>query len=69
MARVAYACSDVVLSVQPALGDDSEFSKSLQALASQQTPGIYTKEVEVLLAAEDAYYGCADFLSGPSIKA
>jgi len=47
VARVAYTSSDVVLSVQPALGADSEFSKHLHALSSKQTPGLIAKQPEV----------------------
>ena len=47
MARVAYASSHVILSVQPALGTDSEFSRQLHLLASRRTPGIIAKEPEV----------------------
>ncbi|KAL6719156.1 Sulfite reductase [NADPH] subunit beta [Lecanora helva] len=48
VARVAYTASDVVLSVQPALGQDSEFSPALHTLASTQSPGVIAKEPEVL---------------------
>ena len=47
MARIAYASSHVILSVQPALGTDSEFSRQLHLLASKRTPGIISKEPEV----------------------
>lgn len=47
VARIAYASSDVVLSVQPALGADSEFSRQLHSLASKRMPGIIAKEPEV----------------------
>ena len=47
VARIAYVCSDTVLSVQPALKHDSEFSQTLHSLASQQTPGVVAKSVEV----------------------
>ncbi|KAL9138011.1 MAG: hypothetical protein Q9175_000790 [Cornicularia normoerica] len=47
VARIAYASSDVILSVQPALGADSEFSRQLHSLASKRTPGIIAKEPEV----------------------
>ena len=47
MARVAYISSDVILSVQPALGADSEFSKHLHALSSNNVPGIIAQEPEV----------------------
>ncbi|KAL8824844.1 MAG: hypothetical protein Q9191_004788 [Dirinaria sp. TL-2023a] len=47
VARVAYLSSDLVLSVQPALGVDSIFSKQLRALAARKSPGLVTKEPEV----------------------
>ena len=47
MARIAYASSHVILSVQPALGTDSQFSRQLHLLASKRTPGIIAKEPEV----------------------
>ena len=47
MARIAYASSHVILSVQPALGIDSEFSRQLHFLASKPTSGIIAKEPEV----------------------
>ncbi|KAL2039956.1 hypothetical protein N7G274_007359 [Stereocaulon virgatum] len=49
VARVAYASSDVILSIQPALGADSEFSKHLHTLSSKRAPGIIVKEPEVQL--------------------
>ena len=48
MARIAYLCSDVVLSVQPALGTDSEFSRSLHANAKAQVEGIANKTPEII---------------------
>lgn len=36
--------SDVLLSVQPALGADSEFSKHLHVLSTKKVPGIINKE-------------------------
>ncbi|KAL9126654.1 MAG: hypothetical protein Q9217_004330 [Psora testacea] len=48
VARIAYLSSDIVLSVQPALGVDSEFSKSLHALAAKRTAGVITKETAIL---------------------
>ena len=47
MARIAYASSHVILSVQPALGTDSEFSRQLHTLALKRTPGIVAREPEV----------------------
>ena len=45
--RVAYLSSDLVLSVQPALGIDSIFSKHLRAFATRKAPGLVAKEPEV----------------------
>ena len=50
VARIAYICSDVVISVQPALGLDSEFSHQLHVLASRNTAGIVSKEPEACRA-------------------
>lgn len=46
VARIAYICSDVIISVQPALGLDSEFSQQLHVLASRNTAGVVSKEPE-----------------------
>ncbi|KAL9104054.1 MAG: hypothetical protein Q9163_000951 [Psora crenata] len=48
VARIAYLSSNVVLSVQPALGLDSEFSKPLHAIASKRTAGVVAEEPEIL---------------------
>jgi len=47
VARIAYLSSDLVLSVQPALGVDSDFSRQLRGLASRKNPGCLTKAPEV----------------------
>ncbi|KAF2143709.1 uncharacterized protein K452DRAFT_296697 [Aplosporella prunicola CBS 121167] len=44
VARIAYLASDVVVSVQPSLKDDSEFSKSLNSLSS----GLVSRKPEIL---------------------
>ena len=44
MARIAYIASDVVLSVQPALGLDSDFSPHLGAFVANKAPGLVGKE-------------------------
>lgn len=44
MARIVYLSSDLVLSVQPALSIESEFSANLHALAAQKLPGIVAKD-------------------------
>ena len=46
VARIAYISSDVIISVQPALGVDSDFSHHLHLLASRKAPGIISKEPE-----------------------
>ena len=51
MARIAYHSSHVILSVQPTIGTDSEFSKELHSLASKRTPGVLFKEPEVTCSA------------------
>ncbi|CAK7225176.1 Sulfite reductase [NADPH] subunit beta [Sporothrix bragantina] len=40
VARIAYLASDVVVSVQPSLATDSEFSAHLKSLAQAKTPSI-----------------------------
>lgn len=45
VARIAYLSSDVVLSVQPALSADSEFSKYLHKLTAAERPGFVAKEL------------------------
>lgn len=45
MARIAYVASDVVLSVQPALGVDSEFSAHLHRFAANKAPGLVGKDI------------------------
>ena len=47
VARIAYLSSDVILSVQPALGRDSEFSRALNTIAASPTAGIVTESPEV----------------------
>lgn len=47
VARVAYLSSDIVLSVQPALNIDSDFSRQLHLLATRKAPGIITREPDV----------------------
>ncbi|KAL8689370.1 MAG: hypothetical protein Q9218_004948 [Villophora microphyllina] len=44
VARIAYLSSDVVLSVQPALASDSEFSKHLYSHAARRSPGLVANE-------------------------
>ena len=45
VARIAYVCSDVILSVQPTLGRESEFSRHLQNLVTRKSPSIVSKDV------------------------
>ncbi|CAG8117784.1 unnamed protein product [Penicillium salamii] len=47
VARIAYLTSDVVLSVQPSLQNDSLFSKSLKALKTNKTNNLSSKSTEV----------------------
>lgn len=54
MARIAYLASDIVVSVQPALKDDSEFSKHLNSYRQSKAPGVVAKELpEVRLLTTD----------------
>lgn len=45
VARIAYVASDVVLSVQPALGVDSEFSAHLHRFAANKAPGLVGRDI------------------------
>ena len=47
VARVAYLSSDIILSVQPALNIDSDFSRQLHQLATRKAPGIIIREPDV----------------------
>ena len=47
VARVAYFSSDIILSVQPALNIDSDFSRQLHLLATSKAPGIITRVPDV----------------------
>ncbi|KAI4255800.1 MAG: hypothetical protein LQ352_002400 [Teloschistes flavicans] len=44
VARIAYLSSDVVLSIQPALASDSDFSKHLHSHAANRSPSLVAKE-------------------------
>ncbi|ORX95793.1 sulfite reductase-like protein subunit beta [Clohesyomyces aquaticus] len=43
VARIAYLASDVIVSVQPSLASDSEFSESLRSLQKHQSPSLVAK--------------------------
>jgi hypothetical protein len=45
VARIAYIASDVVISVQPSLAVDSEFSKDLRSFAETKAPSLVAKGV------------------------
>ncbi|KAL8790373.1 MAG: hypothetical protein Q9195_006391 [Heterodermia aff. obscurata] len=47
VARIAYLSSDIILSVQPALNIDSDFSRQLHLLATRKTPGIISREPNI----------------------
>ncbi|KAJ5770474.1 uncharacterized protein N7511_002525 [Penicillium nucicola] len=47
VARIAYLTSDVVLSVQPSLQNDSLFSKSLKALKANKTSNVSSQNTHV----------------------
>ncbi|KAJ9662417.1 Sulfite reductase [NADPH] subunit beta [Coniosporium apollinis] len=49
VARIAYLSSDVVVSVQPSLASDSEFSKFLQSYAQNKAAGVVAKDVPEIL--------------------
>ncbi|KAL8921209.1 MAG: hypothetical protein Q9208_005820 [Pyrenodesmia sp. 3 TL-2023] len=50
VAKIAYLSSDVVLSVQPALAIDSEFSKHLHTYSASRLPGLVAKEAPEVIA-------------------
>ncbi|KAI4180238.1 MAG: hypothetical protein L6R41_007364 [Letrouitia leprolyta] len=50
VARIAYLSSDVVLSVQPALATDSDFSTHLHSYSNSRLPGLVTKEGPEVIA-------------------
>ena len=43
VARIAYLSSDVVLSIQPALATDSDFSRHLHSCSASRSLGLVTK--------------------------
>jgi sulfite reductase (NADPH) hemoprotein beta-component len=47
-ARIAYLCSDVVVSVQPSLATDSAFSGLLKAYASSKAPSLVAKSEDAV---------------------
>ncbi|KAF2083446.1 sulphite reductase hemo protein, beta subunit, partial [Saccharata proteae CBS 121410] len=49
VARIAYLASDVVVSVQPSLGQDSEFSKFLRSYRTSSAPGVVAKDLPEIL--------------------
>jgi len=49
VARIAYLASDSIVSVQPALSTDSEFSQYLQQYASNQASSVVCREVPEIL--------------------
>ncbi|TKA61432.1 hypothetical protein B0A49_11778 [Cryomyces minteri] len=49
VARIAYLSSDVVVSVQPSLAVDSEFSKFLRAYSSSRSPSVVGKAIPEIL--------------------
>ncbi|KAF2838652.1 thiamine diphosphate-binding protein [Patellaria atrata CBS 101060] len=48
-ARIAYICSDVIVSVQPSLASDSEFSGFLKKYASNKAPGVVANGIPEVL--------------------
>ncbi|MCJ1477640.1 hypothetical protein MMC13_006313 [Lambiella insularis] len=45
VARIAYLSSDIVISVQPSLSKDTEFSRHLQDLVAKKSPSIVAREL------------------------
>ncbi|KAF2009911.1 thiamine diphosphate-binding protein [Aaosphaeria arxii CBS 175.79] len=55
VARIAYLSSDVVVSVQPTLASDSEFSAALRSLSQGKASGVVSKQQpEILTVRENA---------------
>lgn len=48
MARIAYLSSDVVVSVQPAIGTDSEFSSHLNRFASRKDSSLVAQSADTV---------------------
>lgn len=46
MARIAYQASDVIISVQPSLAVDSEFSSHLKRYSGRKERSLVAKNVE-----------------------
>lgn len=49
MARIAYLSSDVIISVQPSLATDSEFSGFLRSYSNNKAPSLVAKELPEIL--------------------
>lgn len=49
MARIAYLSSDVIISVQPSLATDSEFSGFLRSYSNNKAPSLVAKELPEVL--------------------
>ena len=55
VARIAYISSHVVVSVQPSLASDSDFSQHLRALADSKAPSVIAKSApEIVLVRQNA---------------
>ncbi|KAL1652155.1 Sulfite reductase [NADPH] subunit beta [Diplodia intermedia] len=50
VARIAYLASDLVVSVQQSLKDDSEFSKHLNSYSAAKAPGVVSKDLPEILS-------------------
>ncbi|OCL14132.1 sulphite reductase hemo protein, beta subunit [Glonium stellatum] len=49
VARIAYLSSDVIISVQPSLATDSEFSSFLRSYSNNKAPGLIAKDLPEIL--------------------
>ncbi|KAI9696327.1 MAG: hypothetical protein M1820_008169 [Bogoriella megaspora] len=51
VSRIAYLCSDIIISVQPSLAVDSEFSRFLRSYIEQKAPTLVSKKLPEIDAA------------------
>ncbi|KAH6855596.1 hypothetical protein B0I37DRAFT_322240 [Chaetomium sp. MPI-CAGE-AT-0009] len=63
VAAIAYLASDVVVSVQPSLGSDSEFSSSLKQLAAKKTPSLVAKTSDAVPEVQSVRHNTDPLLS------
>lgn len=60
VARIAYIASDLVLSVQPALGLPSEFSEYLHAFAANRASGLVSRTTPEVYRVQQLRQGALD---------